>query len=139
MSEIKIKGRGVIGGTVRAEALVCADSILGMAGFNDQTGEISEVGHAQKGTKFDGKILVLPCSKGSCGWSAHFHSAKMNGHISAGWIFSQMDSKAGVGCVVLDIPAVADFPDDVDLFALIENGDILEINGDTGEVVIFKE
>jgi|GEM_PF-3525227 len=34
-------------------------------------------------------------------------------------------------------PAVADFTD-VDLFSLIRTGDIVELDGSTGEVVIYK-
>lgn len=139
MSKLVIKGRGAIGGTAVGEALVCPESIQGWAGVDDQTGIIIEKGHSQEGQCMAGKILVLPCSKGSNGWSCHFHSAMVKGFKPAGWIFTKLDSRAGVASVVVDIPMVADFPADVDLFALIETGDMVEVNGNTGEVTITKK
>lgn len=139
MEKITIKGRGACKGFAAAEAVVCPESILGMVGLDVDTGVIVERGHSQKGQCITGKILVLPCSKGSCGWSCHFHSAKVKGNTPAAWLFSKMDSKTGVVSAIFDIPVVADFPDDIDLFSLIQTGDFVEVNGTTGEVTITKK
>lgn len=37
----------------------------------------------------------------------------------------------------LSIPTIADFSDDIDLFSIIKTGDYIEMDGDTGEVVIW--
>jgi hypothetical protein len=139
MDKIVIKGRPGIKGIAEGEALVCEDSIQGWAGVDDSTGVIIERGHKEEGTTVDGKILVLPCSKGSNGWSCHFNSAQVNGHKPAGWIFSKLDSRAGVAAVVLDIPTVSDFDEDVDLFSIIESGDWIKVDGNTGDVEITKK
>ncbi len=139
MEKIVLKGRAACGGRAVAEAVVCPESILGMVGIDARTGIITENGHSQKGQCIRGKVLVLPCSKGSCGWSCSFHSAKVMGNSPAAWLFSRMDSKTGVVSVICGVPVVADFPEDVDLFSIIETGDIVEVNGDTGEVIIIKK
>ena len=139
MNRITIKGRGGIGGIGVGKALVCPESIQGWAGVDDHTGIIIEKGHSQEGQCIDGKILVLPCSKGSNGWSCHFHAAAVKGFKPAGWIFTKIDSRCGVAAVVLDIPVVSDFPEDVDLFSIIQTGDRVTVNADTGEVIIEKQ
>jgi len=138
MDKKVIVGRGALKGIVEGEALVCPDSIQGWAGVDDVTGVIIEKGHVAEGESIDGKILVLPCSKGSNGWSCHFNSAKVNGIKPAGWIFSKMDSRTGVATVVIDVPAVADFKD-LDPCIEIKTGDWIRMDGSTGEVVITRK
>lgn len=138
MEKITIKARGAIKGIAEGEALVCPESIQGWAGVDDHTGNIIEKGHSQEGKCINDKILILPCSKGSNGWSCHFHSAQVKGKMPAGWVFTKMDSRAGVAAVVLDVPMVADF-EDVDPCEVIETGDWVKVNGNTGEVEITKK
>lgn len=133
-----LKGRGAYSGIAEGIALVCPDSIQGWAGVSDTTGEIIEKGHVAEGVNIHGRILVLPCSKGSNGWSCHFNSAMQAGFFPAGWVFSKMDSRAGVATVVVGVPAVADFEDGVEPCDIIRTGDKLRINGDTGVVEILE-
>lgn len=132
-----IKGRGAYGGVVEGIALVCPESIQGWSGVSDTTGEIIEKGHSQEGVNINERILVLPCSKGSNGWSCHFHSAMMAGFKPSGWVFSKMDSRAGVATVVVGVPAVADFLD-VEPCQFIKNGDKIRIDGTNGTVEILE-
>ena len=82
---------------------------------------------------------MIPYGKGSTGWSGHFHSAAVAGFCPAGWIFSSIDSRCGVTAAVLEVPAVADFASDTDVFSLISTGDMVTVNGNTGEVIIKKD
>lgn len=136
MNKIIIYGRGAFPGKASGEALVCPESIQGWSGVSDTTGDIIEAGHSQQGKNINGKILVLPCTKGSTGWSGHFHSASAAGFTPAGWLFSKIDSRSGVASAVLGIPTIADFSDDIDLFSIIKTGDFIEMDGSTGEVII---
>lgn len=136
MEKIKLQGRPAYRGTAAGEAIVCPQSIQGWSGVSDVTGEIIEDGHPEQGQCIKDKILVLPYGKGSTGWSGHFHSAAVAGFSPAGWVFSSMDSRCGVAVAALEIPAVADL---TDIFSLVKTGDYLEINGDTGEVIITKK
>lgn len=139
MEKLILEGRAGIKGVAEGEALVCEESIQGWAGIDDHNGCIIEKGHAEEGKSIDGKILVLPCSKGSNGWSCHFNSAQVNGIKPAGWIFTKLDSRAGVASVVLDIPTVSDFDEEIDLFNIIETGDWIRVDGNTGNVEITKK
>ncbi len=139
MKQIKLKARGAYPGKASGEAIVCPQSIQGWAGVSDLTGCIIEEGHPEKGKCIKGKILVMPYGKGSTGWSGHFHSAAVAGFSPAGWIFSHIDSRCGVATAALEVPAVADFPADVDIFSLIATGDFVEIDGTTGEVIVTKK
>ncbi len=136
---ITIFGRPAFPGIAAGEAIVCPDSIQGWSGVSDKTGIIIENGNPEKGKCIAGKILALPYGKGSTGWSGHFHSASVAGFTPAGWLFPTMDSRTGVATAVLEIPTVTDFPTDVDLFQLIESGDYIEIDGNTGKVTITKQ
>ncbi len=133
--KIIIQGRGAYEGVVEGEALVCPESIQGWAGVDDKTGRIIERGHSQEGQCIDGKILVLPCSKGSNGWSSHFHSAAVENYIPKGWLFTKIDSRVGVAAAVLKIPTICDF-EDVDPCAVIHTGDHIRMDGTTGIVEI---
>ncbi|NLY19754.1 MAG: DUF126 domain-containing protein [Tissierellia bacterium] len=139
MDKIIIKGRPAFKGKAEGEALVCPNSIQGWAGVSDTTGEIIEKGHVEEGKNIKDRILVLPGSKGSNGWSGHFHSASVSGFTPAGWIFSQIDSRSGVAAAVLEIPTIVDFSNDINIFEIIESGDWIEMDGDTGEVIITKK
>ncbi|MCL1993872.1 MAG: DUF126 domain-containing protein [Spirochaetes bacterium] len=137
MSKNILKGRGAIKGVVEGSALVCKESIQGWAGVSDITGEIIEHGHTHEGVNIKDRILVLPCTKGSNGWSCHFHSAMIAGFKPAGWVFSKMDSRAGVAAVVLGIPTVVDFTED-DPCDVIRTGDWVKVDGTTGIVEIIR-
>lgn len=82
-------------------------------------------------------ILVIPCSKGSNGFSAHFKGAYIAGVRPAGWISRKIDARLAVAIASLNIPAVVDFFE-TDPIQIIKTGDWVEINGKTGEVVIAR-
>ena len=138
MKNLIIKGRGVIAGIVEGEALVCPNSITGWAGIDPQTGIIREHGNVNQGRSIRQKILVMPGSKGSNGWSCYFGFALVAGTAPQGWIFTRIDSSAGVASAVLQIPTIVDFKNDQDPVKLIANGNWVRMNGETGEVEIFR-
>jgi hypothetical protein len=54
--------------------------------------------------------------------SVYFGAAWVSGAAPLGWIFTRIDSSAGVATAVLQIPTVVDFPDDQDPCRLISSG-----------------
>ncbi|MEG0091924.1 MAG: DUF126 domain-containing protein [Oscillospiraceae bacterium] len=138
MAKFEIFGRGAFKGIAQGEALICKESIQGWAGVDDNTGKIIEKGHSQEGQCIQGRILILPCSKGSNGWSCHFHSAMVKGFVPAGWIFTKLDSRAGVASAVLEIPTVCDVDGEI-LFTKIKTGDWVKIDGDTGIIEVTQK
>ena len=138
MEIIIIKGRGVIAGIVEGEALVCPKSITGWAGIDPETGITKEHGNINKGKSIKQKILVLPGSKGSNGWSCYFGAALVAGAAPKGWMFTKIDSSAGVASAVMKIPTIVDFNESQDPCKLIKNGDWVRMNGETGQVEISR-
>jgi len=137
MSQFKIHGRGVYKGNSEGEAVVCPDSIAGNSGaLGDVDGVIYEKGNVNYGVCIKDKILVVPCAKGSNGFSAHFRGAQIAGITPAGWISTRMDARLGVAVASMKIPAVADFSESENPLDLIKTGDWVKINGESGEVIV---
>lgn len=133
---IVLHGRKIVGGSVQGEALVTNQTISGWGGIDPKTGTIIELRHELRGKSFKDKILVFPGAKGSSGWSAFFHMARLNGVAPKGFLFNKMSTKIALGLVVTHSPALTDF--DRDPLAVIETGDWVEMDADQGIVKITK-
>lgn len=134
--DIVLTGRKVVGGIAEGEAMVTRETISGWGGVNAMTGTIIETRHELRGQSFAGKILVFPGAKGSSGWSAVFHTARLAGVAPAAMLFNIMTTKAALGAVVMRVPTVTDF--DRDPLDLIDTGDRVRVDGDRGIVEIWK-
>ena len=131
-----LHGRTVVGGVTEGEALVTQDTISGWGGINPMTGTIIESRHELRGQSFAGKVLVFPGAKGSSGWSAMFHMARLAGNAPAALLFNVMTTKAALGAVVMRIPSMTDF--NKDPLGCIQTGDWIRIDADRGKVGIWK-
>ena len=134
---IVLHGRKIVGGSAQGEALVTRQTISGWGGIDPKTGTIIELRHELRGKSFKDKILVFPGAKGSSGWSAFFHMARLNGAAPRGFVFNKMSTKIALGLVVTHAPAVTDF--DRDPLKVIETGDWVEIDADQGIVKVTKQ
>jgi predicted aconitase with swiveling domain len=134
---ILLHGRKIVGGSAQGEALVTRQTISGWGGIDPKTGTIIELRHELRGKSFKDKILVFPGAKGSSGWSAFFHMARLNGAAPKGFLFNKMSTKIALGLVVTRAPAVSDF--DCDPLTVIETGDWVEIDADQGIVKVTKQ
>jgi predicted aconitase with swiveling domain len=134
---IVIRGRKVVPGVAEGEALVTTDQISGWGGVDPRTGTVIETRHQLRGQSFAGKVLVFPGAKGSSGWSAQFHLARVMGTAPAAWLFNQMTTKMALGAVVSHAPAMTDF--DVDPLTVIRTGDWVRVDADAGVVTITRK
>jgi predicted aconitase with swiveling domain len=134
--DIVLVGRKVVGGVAEGEALVTRDTISGWGGVNAMTGTVIESRHELRGQSFAGKVLVFPGAKGSSGWSAVFHMARLAGKAPIAMVFNVMTTKVALGAVVMRVPAVTDL--DRNPLDLIETGDRVRVDGDQGIVEIWK-
>jgi uncharacterized protein len=134
---IVLHGRKIVGGSAQGEALVTSQTISGWGGIDPKTGTIIELRHELRGKSFKDKILVFPGAKGSSGWSAFFHMARLNGAAPRGFLFNKMSTKIALGLVVTHSPALTDF--DRDPLTVIETGDWVEMDADQGIVKITKQ
>ena len=133
---IVLHGRGVTSGCSEGEALVTRETISGWGGIDPMTGTVIETRHELRGVSFKDKVLVFPGAKGSSGWSAAFHLARLAGCAPLAMVFTEMTTKIALGAVVMRAPAVADL--DQDPFALIETGDWVRVDADRGTVEVRK-
>ena len=134
---IVIRGRAIVPGIAEAEALVTRETISGWGGVNPMKGEIIETRHELVGQSFAGKVLLFRGAKGSSGWSAIFHTARLAGTAPAAMLFTDMTAKAALGAVVTHAPTITDF--DIDPFSVIETGDHVKVDGEQGIVEIWKK
>ena len=133
-----LRGRGAVTGFAEGEALVCPLGITGWGGIEPATGVIREYGNPNRGETICNKILIMPGSRGSNGWSCYFNAARVAGCSPRAWLFTRIDSSAGVAAALLKIPTVVDFPADQDPCELVRNGDWVKVDGDSGEVVVTR-
>ena len=134
---IILRGRKVVGGVAEGEALVTRETISGWGGMNPILGTVIETRHELCGQSFKDKVLVCPGAKGSSGWSAMFHMARLAGTAPRALLFNEMTTKIALGAVVMRIPAVTDF--DRDPLSVIETGDWVRVDGDRGIVEVRKK
>lgn len=132
-----LRGRCVVPGVVEAEALVTRDPISGWGGVDPRTGTVIETRHELVGQSFAGKVLVFPGAKGSSGWSAQFHVARVMGTAPAAWLFNLMSTKIALGAVVSHAPAMTDF--DQDPLTVIKTGDWVKVDATNGIVTITRK
>ena len=133
---IELRGRGIVPGTVEAEALVTRDPISGFGGIDVATGTVIEPRHELFGVCFTGKVLVFPGAKGSSGWSGFFQSTRLMGTAPAAMVFNVVTTKAVLGAIVTRIPTVVEAaPDPLDV---IRTGDLLRVDGDNGVVMVLR-
>ena len=133
---IVLRGRRVVGGRTEGEALVTRQTISGWGGVNPMQGTIIETRHELRGQTFKDKVLVFPGAKGSSGWSVAFHTARLAGTAPKALVFNETNTKVALGAVVMRVPAVTDL--DRNPLEVIETGDWVVVNGDTGTVEVRK-
>ena len=135
-TKIVLHGRKVVGGRAEGEALVTRETIPGWGGVNPVQGVITEMRHELRGVSFKDKILVCRGAKGSSGWSAMYHTARLAGTAPKAIVFNEMTTKIALGAVVMRVPSVTDL--DRDPLEIIETGDWVVVDGDRGVVEIRK-
>ena len=133
---IEIRGRCVVPGVAEGEALVTTEPISGWGGVDPRNGTVVETRHELRGQSFAGKVLVFPGAKGSSGWSAQFHLARLMGTAPAAWLFNHMTTKVALGAVVSHSPAMTDF--DQDPLEVIRTGDWVKVDATKGVVTITR-
>ena len=131
---IELKGKGVVKGQAKGEALV-ADTTLSFWGEVDAvTGQVIAVGHPLEGISLKGKVLVIRSTKGSSGTPMILNLAKLEGNAPAAFVNVEVDSLAALGCIVNNIPMVTDL--DQNPFEVIKTGDQVEVDADAGVVKV---
>lgn len=135
--DLVLRGRPVVKGTARGEALVSPEPICFLGGVDVQTGCITEKGHPLEGRSIAGKVLVFPVGKGSTGGSYLIYEAASNGVGPMAVVNRRAEVVTTIGCVIADIPMVDEVdPDPVEAIA---SGDLVEVRAEEGVILVWKQ
>jgi predicted aconitase with swiveling domain len=128
---MKLMGRPIYKGIVKAEALVTREGISFYGGVDPDTGKIVEAGHELEGKSITGKVLVFPTGKGSTVGSYTMYRMMKNKTAPAAIINEKIDTIIAVGCIISEIPCI----DKIDIDK-IKNNDLITVNGTEGYVIV---
>jgi len=129
---MKLRGRVINGGKVKAEAVVLDVPFSFIGDFDPDTGKLAIEGHPLFGESLANKILVCPTGKG--GTIAPFiaYQAWQKGNAPAAILCEKAEPLLCESAIAIDIPVLDAF--DQDIVAVIKTGQSISINND--EVIV---
>ena len=133
MQNTILRGRAIVEGHCKAEALVCRKPISFLGGVNPADGKIVERNHDLCGECIKDKVLCFPHGHGSTVGSYVLYSLAKNGLAPKAIVNQTADPVVVVGAIIADVPMV----DQIDI-SQIKNGDTVEVDGTKGSVKILK-
>ncbi len=128
-----LKGKPVVGGEARGEAIVSGEPISFWGGIDPRTGEVIDRRHELSGANVTGRIFVFPTGRGSSTASAILLEAVRTGAAPAAIINLKVDPILALGSIVADemygrtVPIVLL---DEEAFSSIKQGDQLTLETD---------
>lgn len=132
--EILLRGRPIVSGRVRGFALVSSKPLSFLGWIDPKTGIIIEKTHDLHGAEIKDKILCFPYGCGSTVGSYVLYAIAKNKVAPKAIINIFADPVVIVGAIIANIPMV----DGIDI-SKIKNGDIVEVDGGSGLVKIYRE
>lgn len=139
----KVKGKAVQRGKVRAEAIVTNQVFGFWGGVDTNTGEIIDERHELYGQTIKDKVFVFPEGRGSTVGAAVILEMVRCNSAPVAMVNRQTEVILATGAILAEefynkvIPVVHQL--DEDPVKTIKTGDLVEVNGDTGDVVIMKK
>ena len=100
MSPAVLKGRGLIGGVARGEALTSTRAFTFAHGVDPASGTVTDVRSDLRGSNVRGKVLFYPFGKGSTTASAWFLETVRLGNGPAAIVTEGVDLSAVIGSVM---------------------------------------
>lgn len=135
-----VKGRGLVGGTATAEAVVSARAFTFAHGVEPSTGKVTDIRSDVRGESVRGRVLVYPFGKGSTTASSWFLETVREGNNPAAIVTLSTDLSAVIGSVMArlvyakTIPVVAG----VDYEGKISTGARVEVDGTKSTVTLLQ-
>lgn len=128
-----MKGRGIVEGHVKGEALVSTKPISFLGGVDPADGRIVDKTHDLCGECIKDKVLCFPHGRGSTVGSYVLYSLAKRGLSPKAIVNQTADPVVVVGAIIADIPMV----DKVDI-KQIRTGDMVEVDACSGTVKVAK-
>ncbi|MEM2971486.1 MAG: DUF126 domain-containing protein [Candidatus Bathyarchaeia archaeon] len=133
MQQITLKGRAIVEGKCRAEALVSAKPISFLGGVDPADGKIIEKNHDLREECIKDKVLCFPHGHGSTVGSYVLYALAKKNCAPKAIINQKTDPVVVVGAIIANIPMI----DQIDI-KQIRNGDIVEVDAYNGFVKILE-
>ena len=95
-----IQGQPLVAGFASGQAITTGEPISMWGGLDHATGKVIDRHHSLYGQVLTGRILVLPCGRGSCSASGVLLESIRNETSPAGIIVSQIDPILGLGAIL---------------------------------------
>lgn len=140
---IILKGRPLAPGIVEGEALVSHESLVWSHGVNPPTGEIVDVRVKVCGQNVKDKVLVYPLGKGSTATATWILENTRCGNAPKAFLNRETELIILTGAALstelynVEIPVVDRF--DKDPLEVIETGDWVKVDGNSGIVEVTKK
>jgi len=133
MREIVLKGRAIVEGRCRAEALVSTKPISFLGGVDPANGKIMEKSHDLHGECIKDKVLCFPHGHGSTVGSYVLYSLAKKKLAPKAIVNQTADPVVAVGAIIADIPMI----DHVDI-KQIKTDDFIDVDAYEGSIRILK-
>lgn len=105
-----IRGRPIVAGSAEGEALVTHEALSFWGGYDFHTGTIIDKHHPLAGVSAAGRILAVPCSKGSSTTTAVLLEAVRAGTAPAAILTTGADSFFALASIVAGVMYGKSFP-----------------------------
>jgi uncharacterized protein len=142
MSDIILKGKVVHSGFFKGEAIVSHGGFGFYRAIDPVTGIVRDKRNELFGQNIAGKVLVFPEGRGSTSGAMMIAELARRGTHFKAMVNRKTESILAAGIIMAEkffgevIPAIHDF--EIDPMELIRTGDIITVNGNTGELIVGK-
>ncbi|MHC1628171.1 MAG: aconitase X swivel domain-containing protein [Candidatus Nezhaarchaeales archaeon] len=133
---ITFRGKGIVKGYFRGEALVTNKPISFLGGVDSSTGIVLEKNHDLEGATLAGKVLLMPHGKGSTVGSYVIYGLAKRKLAPGAIVTIKVDLMTLTGCVISEIPLIDRVPEEA--LSMIKSGDIIEIDAFRGLVKVIS-
>ena len=133
MQPITLRGRAIVEGHCKAEALVSTKPISFLGGVDPADGKVAERNHDLCGECIKDKVLCFPHGHGSTVGSYVLYSLAKKKLAPNAIVNQKADPVVVVGAIIADIPMI----DQIDI-KQIKTGDLVEVDAYNGFVKILK-
>jgi predicted aconitase with swiveling domain len=134
MKDLILRGRGIVEGHCKAEALVSSKPLSFLGGVDPTDGKIIEKDHDLYGKLVKNKILCFPHGHGSTVGSYVLYSLAKKGTAPKAILNQTADPVVVVGAIIANIPMVTQVA-----IEQINTGDIVEVDGYKGCISVSKK
>jgi len=134
MQSITLKGRVIVEGHCKAEALVSAKPISFLGGIDPADGKVIEQNHELLGMCIKDKVLCFPHGHGSTVGSYVLYSLAKKGLAPKAILNQTADPVVVVGAIIANVPML----DQIDI-KQIRTGDTVEVDASKGFAKILKK